>query len=239
MILVYMATNVINGKRYIGVTSQGLHVRKSRHLSSALRQNSQTHFHRAIRKYGKVNFNFEIIQEFDSYQCSKQAEIKFINEMKPEYNMTVGGDGAEGYKHSEESRSKMSQRAKGRPGFWKGKKLPEHVCQKISARNLHPDRRAAWKKYILLGNESRKKRIVCLNDGLEYESINSASIFYGINESSIAKICKRSPTRRTVYGMVFRYWGDHLGGTAEAKQEIEAAKSNQSRGLNHAARLSL
>lgn len=43
------------------------------------------------------------------------------------YNITDGGEGACGYRHTEESKKKMSDRGK-------GKKIPEHVKILISER---------------------------------------------------------------------------------------------------------
>ncbi len=231
MALVYMATNIVNGKRYIGITCQGLPVRRSRHISAALCGNSATYFHRAIRKYGKKHFTFEVIMESSCYEEVKRHEVKFIGEMKPEYNMTVGGDGCLGWRASPEQRRANGLSKKGRPGFWKGKKLLPHVLKHMSIRNQTAERRDAWKKHGTLGPQSIRRRVVCLNDGQVYESIEDASKAYNLDPSSICSICKRDPIRKTAGGRVFRYFGDHSGGAVEAAQEKETAKRNQLDGL--------
>lgn len=234
MIIVYMATNSINGKRYIGITCQGLSVRQSRHFSSALRQNSQTHFHRAIRRHGRGRFSFEVLFECQTFDEAKRTEVNLIEKIKSEYNMTRGGDGCLGWRATPEQCRLISERNRGKPGFWKGKKLPAHVLKKLSARNLEPDRVKAWTINGALGPLSNRRHIVCLNDGLKYESISDASKFYGIDESSISKICNKR--RKTASGWVFRYFGEHLGGVAEAIQLREIAKKNQLRALNSSLR---
>ena len=51
--------------------------------------NLDTYLYRAIRKYGKENFTIEILDE----EYSNEKEIYWISKLKPEYNMTKGGDG--------------------------------------------------------------------------------------------------------------------------------------------------
>ncbi len=60
---IYKVTNIINNKFYIGKTIQRFWKRKSQHKSSALGNKLQTHFHRAIRKYGFESFKWEILFE--------------------------------------------------------------------------------------------------------------------------------------------------------------------------------
>ena len=58
-----------------------------------------------------------------------QMEIYFINKYNPKFNFTKGGDGISGFKHSEESKQKMS---KNNARYWKGKKRSEEARQKMS-----------------------------------------------------------------------------------------------------------
>ena len=52
--LIYKATNIINNKSYIGLTTRTLQERKLEHLRHTKTEN--TYFHRAINEYGKDNF---------------------------------------------------------------------------------------------------------------------------------------------------------------------------------------
>jgi group I intron endonuclease len=72
--LVYQATNRINGKCYIGVTTRLLAKRRAQHHVFANR-GSRSPFHQAIRKYGKENFAWEIIEEHDTEESLMAAEI--------------------------------------------------------------------------------------------------------------------------------------------------------------------
>lgn len=85
--IIYLITNIVNGKKYIGRTKRGIEHRFRAHLHSS-KQGSNTYFHKAIRKYGKENFKLEILEESD-------REEHWIEILKPEYNMTKGGDGGD------------------------------------------------------------------------------------------------------------------------------------------------
>ena len=60
MNVVYLVTNVRNGKQYVGVTKKGLEKRKREHLWAAPRFQHKMPFHAAIRKYGSDAFIWEL-----------------------------------------------------------------------------------------------------------------------------------------------------------------------------------
>ena len=118
---IYKATNVVNGKSYIGFT-KNITQRFKAHLRSA--NNGSNHaFHRAIRKYGFDSFIVEtIFQGTDRSSILDWAEQHFIKEYNTHslyghgYNMTYGGEGRVasgkdngmwGKKHSEETKAKI------------------------------------------------------------------------------------------------------------------------------------
>lgn len=111
--LVYKATNVINKKSYIGITNN-LSRRQDEHLRLATNQKSDYHFHRAIRKYGYENFQWDILSEIDTREKSGLNEKKMIKKydtFKNGYNSTTGGDRA--FQMSSESKRKQSDSMKG------------------------------------------------------------------------------------------------------------------------------
>lgn len=98
---IYCYTNLINGKKHIGQTTN-INRRKSEHLSSANNSNHKDYnalFHIKLRQYGIENFNFEILEEIDSNDLDyiDAREIYWIQEkntyVKNEkgYNLTLGG----------------------------------------------------------------------------------------------------------------------------------------------------
>lgn len=69
MLYIYCFTNKINNKRYIGQTND-IEKRKRGHKSEAFNPKSNSYylpFHKAIRKYGLENFNFEVIEEINDH----------------------------------------------------------------------------------------------------------------------------------------------------------------------------
>lgn len=63
---IYKITNIQNNKVYIGQTIRPIEQRFHRHLNDVLNNIIDTHFARAIRKYGKDNFIIEQIDYFDT-----------------------------------------------------------------------------------------------------------------------------------------------------------------------------
>lgn len=124
MVIVYQARNIVNGKRYIGVTKNGLAFRRRTHLSAA-RTGKGTLFHRAIRKYGEQNFVFGILADFDDdYELAKLYEYEMICKVRPEYNLSAGGEGGA---PAPSTIAKMRAAKLGR------KHSPEVVARRVSA----------------------------------------------------------------------------------------------------------
>lgn len=55
--IIYCATNKINGKRYIGQTIMSMHKRHQAHEFQAFKNESNFPFYKALRKYGKILLN--------------------------------------------------------------------------------------------------------------------------------------------------------------------------------------
>lgn len=88
---IYKITNIQNNKIYIGQTIRPIEQRFQRHISDALNNIIDTHFARAIRKYGKENFIIEqidIAQTQDELNQKEQYWIKYYNSVKDGYNET-------------------------------------------------------------------------------------------------------------------------------------------------------
>ena len=59
---IYMITNDINGKVYIGQTKKPIEERFKRHIKDAMSNKLDTHFARAIRKYGPEHFSWSELE---------------------------------------------------------------------------------------------------------------------------------------------------------------------------------
>lgn len=88
---IYKIENLINGKIYIG---QSIHIEK-RWLEHC-RANSQSLIAKAIQKYGKENFSFQIIEECerDLLNAKESEYISFYNSLVPNgYNIVLNDEG--------------------------------------------------------------------------------------------------------------------------------------------------
>lgn len=109
--ILYLITGP-TGKQYCGITKRGSERRWYHHVYTATR-GKRTHLSAAIRKYGPDAFVLETIGEADTWEELCEMEVKEIRErglQDPQlgYNHTAGGEGLNGYRHSEESRDRMS-----------------------------------------------------------------------------------------------------------------------------------
>lgn len=111
MIGIYIITNTINNKVYIG-RSKDIDSRFSSHKCN-LRNNNHIneHLQRAWNKYGEENFKFEILELCNTVEDTYSKEIFYIEKYNSTnrdngYNLSLGGEGAGEW--SEESRIKLS-----------------------------------------------------------------------------------------------------------------------------------
>ena len=103
---IYLVTNNLNGKVYIG-KSVDITRRWQQHIHDSLVSQEdwdnnyrgvRTYFHAAIRKYGKENFTFSVLEEIDDESTLNDRETYWItkyhsNDRNIGYNMSCGGDG--------------------------------------------------------------------------------------------------------------------------------------------------
>lgn len=109
--IIYKASNKINGKIYIGQTCKSLDERFSNHLT-----NKKSLIGKALNKYGIESFEISVIDSALTREELYEKEkfwIKELNSLTPNgYNLTKGGDGVIGYIFSEEVKKKISVRTK-------------------------------------------------------------------------------------------------------------------------------
>jgi group I intron endonuclease len=111
--VVYLVTNRIDGKRYVGQTSQALETRWKRHQYPYGHRRGNSYLFNAISKHGIQNFKIEplvFVETKEEMDFFEQAYIKAWDLRNPEkgYNLTNGGGGMLGFKLSEETKNRMS-----------------------------------------------------------------------------------------------------------------------------------
>ena len=115
--IIYLATNINSNKKYVGQTFTTLSHRKNKHRSSAFNYDSQLKFHQALRKHGWNAFKWEIIEtdvELDLLDERETYWVEYHDSFNNGYNMTVGGCSSRGYQHTEETKEKLRNAAKGK-----------------------------------------------------------------------------------------------------------------------------
>ena len=95
---IYQITNLVNNKKYIGLTTSTVQERWKQHLQ-ALDRGISYALYQAMRKYGVENFVIEELEEVPNDQLNEREKVyiaqkeTFIKDGKG-YNLTRGGEGA-------------------------------------------------------------------------------------------------------------------------------------------------
>lgn len=97
---IYVITNDINGKQYVGQTTDTLKSRFSDHCKDSVLEKCQGRpLYLAMNKYGKEHFSIEKIEEcaFEDLDQREQYWITQLDTYKHGYNATLGGEGTQVY----------------------------------------------------------------------------------------------------------------------------------------------
>lgn len=127
---VYIHINKINGKRYYGITGKkkveerwGKNGKGYKfYIDKEGRKRGNEHFWRSICKYGWDNFEHIVIARGLTEEEARWLEIELIREFDTTnqdkgYNITKGGEGTNGYKHTEETKKKIGEAMKGENNY--------------------------------------------------------------------------------------------------------------------------
>lgn len=226
---IYLITNMVNGKRYVGQS-----VNIERRFWDHNRPRSKSLISRAIRKHGKASFRREVLE-----QCSVDEldarEIYWIKELAPEYNISQGHIRV-GFDHClpESSRSIISEKAKLQwallpddkkkqivenqlIGPMKGHTVPEETREKLRKANLGKKqsvetvhkRKNTWDSKVANGwtksGEGHYKKVLCVDSGVVYKSVKDAAVAIGAHPSGITSVLKGRQLR--CRGLHFKYCG--------------------------------
>lgn len=181
-----------NGKRYVGITCQDVLTRWDNGWGYI--RAITTPMARAVKKYGWKNIKHEILFSNLSEKEAKEKEICYItqvfhsNNPKYGYNLTSGGDGLAGWKHSKETRQKMSKAAKGRTfskehienlsKSHKGYIMPEVQKKKISESG----------KMAISNGRGHFTSVRCIETNKIFNTIREAAEYYGVCSTGISSV---------------------------------------------------
>lgn len=97
---VYLMTNQVNGKKYVGITTKSLEARVQEHVNDAY-SGSPYALHAAIRKYGPENFTIQLLTTAKGLSKARELETGYIltydtyasgRGTRNGYNMSFGGE---------------------------------------------------------------------------------------------------------------------------------------------------
>lgn len=96
---IYLITNTVNGKKYVGCTSWTVQSRWKRHITAA-KTGSEQLIHKAIRKYGQDSFSVECLETVpgtrEDLLLAERIHVESLGCLVPlGYNLTPGGVGVD------------------------------------------------------------------------------------------------------------------------------------------------
>ena len=209
---VYIHTNQINGKKYVGITSRKP---EDRWHANGTGYSGQAYFWNAIQKYGWDNFKHEVILQNETFEYACAVEKCLIKHYKSYdskygYNLTLGGEGA---CLTDEQRKQISERMQGTGNPFYGKHHTEQTRKIISESVRNRDRSTfnlnglklggvqsyTESTYIKLSECNRGEKsaasklteknvidiLIMLQDGHSYSDIRNK---YSISDTEISRI---------------------------------------------------
>ena len=222
---VYILTNKVNGKMYVGITSKKPNAR----WEGGQGYKGCPKIWNAIQKYGWDGFDHDIFASNLTQEEACHMEkflIEKLDTQKKGYNCFEGGQAP---KQTEETKEKLRV-------IHTGKKLPKEWCESISRSKSganHPyygkHRPESTRKKIGDANRGRKHSeetrrkfseshkgksnhkevaVVCIETGIIYISMKAAQQETGVSASNIGSVCRGKT--KTAGGYHWRYANESL-----------------------------
>jgi group I intron endonuclease len=216
---VYLMTNFINGKKYVG--SSAIMLRRLKEYLNPLYlernlEKGNSKLLRALLKYGYYNFEFKVLEMFEhpllpaqkqgrqeGKQRSPKAELRmqllareqyFLDKIKPEYNINLKAGSNLGRSYSEEVRKKMSLAKLGKIGNKKGAILSAETRALFREKN---------------GGVHQNKTVVMLNENDNvlgyFKSIQLASEALGISRNRISSCARGIRKEIREKGKIYKF----------------------------------
>ena len=214
---IYQITNRVNGKMYIG-SAKCLKERWQEHRKQLINNSHHSlHLQRAWNKHGSDAFEFSILKLCETSDGLLGLEQGFLDTVRPwdkkiGYNICPVAGSMLGFKHSPETKAKMSDAKKGKVGNRLGQEVSLETRQKISGSKKG---KTSNRKGVVLsaevkqrmaeshkGNQSRR-----MDPGLEAQVLLAAltsnlsrrgvARLFHVSPKTVANVIRRNETKPT------------------------------------------
>lgn len=204
MSCIYMHKNRTNGKVYIGQTIQD---DPNKRWKNGHNYKTCTFFARAIEKYGWDNFQHIILQQGDFSQeelnQKQQYYISFYDTCNPQKGYNISPGGTNGI--SPNALPAAVEWMKNHPNFGLARANDMLKWQAEHPQEAREYRRKSQKKAA----EARRKKVVCIETGIVYESATEAARqIPKTSQSKICMVCKGQ--RKTCGGYHWKYYEEEI-----------------------------
>ena len=161
-------------------------------------------FNRVLQK-NPERYSYDILREGDFEDNLLSAlEIIYIRRHSPKFNYTIGGDGTRGFKHSDESKRKMSESRKGEKNPFNGMHHTEETKQKI--RDAVSGEKSYWH------NRNRTDE-------------NKLNVSKSSNTTGYFRVCKvKKPKCKQGFMWEYKYYDDNKKRHTLSSVDIEKLK---------------
>lgn len=227
VMIVYLITNRVNGKGYVGITTRTLEERMHEHRVASHDATNGMLIAIAIKKYGWDAFEVSVIEECETEEELLIAEVRHISALRTYvhdlnshgYNLTRGGEGVRGMKHSVETRAHFSEMRRGENNVnWGGlsDEHKRHISEGRKGKGTGPRPKSrGWhhtseaKAKIGVASALHKRKSVAQYDGSGtillrvFASLNDAASYVDGHVHKVADVAHGR--RRTHKGFVWRF----------------------------------
>lgn len=188
--IIYLLTNKITGKQYIGQTIRSIKRRISQHL-----KNKSTYISNSLNKYGVDNFKIEIIDTASNLEDLNFKEQFYINVYKTMYpigyNLRSGG-GA--HTISIELKQKISVATK--------KAMNTDIIKQKLRKNYRYH--TPWNKGTK-GAPYRYKPVMCNETMQCFKCQRDAAVHIGVSVSAMSKHLRYPSALKMIKNLTFKY----------------------------------
>lgn len=176
-------------------------------LENAIKNNKSL-IYRALLKYGYSQFSLEILEYCEPENCIIREQY-YLDLLPHEYNILPNAGSSMGFRHSEETRAKLSAAMEGEKNSMYGKKRTHsEETRAKQAAGVKGEKNPRYGKARPSGAGSPSQRIEVLNiltdSRTEYASISAAGVALGIKSTTISNYIGRDQKNAYKGSFIFK-----------------------------------